>query len=103
MGYVSLTDDDRSAMLEAIGVSSIDELFDQIPAGVRFQRELDVEPALTEAEIMRLLEELAGRNAHTRVELSFLGMGVSDHYVPARVGVVVCRGGVLPAVHADPA
>jgi glycine dehydrogenase subunit 1 len=97
VGYVSLTDDDRSAMLEAIGVSSIDELFDQIPAGVRFGRELDVEPALTEAEIMRLLEELAGRNAHTGVELSFLGMGVYDHYVPAVVDVVMSRGEFLTA------
>ena len=97
MGYVSLTDDDRSAMLGAIGVSSIDELFDQIPAGVRLGRELAVEPALTEAEIMRLLEELAGRNAHTGVELSFLGMGVYDHYVPAVVDVVMSRGEFLTA------
>src|SRR5262245_20930600 len=97
MGYVSLTDDDRSAMLEAIGVSSIDELFDQIPAGVRFPRELDVEPALTEAEIMRLLEELAGRNAHTGVELSFLGMGIYDHYVPAVTDVILSRGEFLTA------
>ncbi len=97
MGYVSLTDDDRSAMLEAIGVSSIEDLFDQIPAGVRFARELDVEPALTEAELMRLLEELAGRNAHTGVELSFLGMGVYDHYVPAVVDVVMARGEFLTA------
>jgi len=97
MGYVSLTDDDRSAMLEAIGVSSIDELFDQIPAGVRLGRELAVEPALTEAEIMRLLEELAGRNAHTGAELSFLGMGVYDHYVPAVVDVVMSRGEFLTA------
>ncbi len=97
MGYVSLTDDDRSAMLETIGVSSIDDLFDQIPAGVRFARELDVEPALTEAELMRLLEELAGRNAHTGVELSFLGMGVYDHYVPAVVDVVMSRGEFLTA------
>jgi glycine dehydrogenase subunit 1 len=97
VGYVSLTDDDRSAMLEAVGISSIDELFEQIPAGVRFGRELDVEPALTEAEIMRLLEELAGRNAHTGVELSFLGMGVYDHYVPAVVDVVMSRGEFLTA------
>src|SRR5262249_12128761 len=97
MGYVSLTDDDRSAMLEAIGVSSIEELFDQIPAGVRFPRELDVEPALTEAEIMRLLEELAGRNAHTGVDLSFLGLGVYAHHVPAVVAVLMSRGEFLTA------
>src|SRR5262249_16396861 len=97
MGYVSLTDDDRSAMLEAIGVSSIDELFDQIPAGVRFQRELDVEPALTEAEIMRLLEELAGPNPPAGVDLSFRGMAVHAHYLPAVVDVLMSRGEFLPA------
>ena len=84
-------------MLEAIGVSSVDELFEQIPAGVRFERALDVEPALSEAEIMRLFEELAGRNAHTGVELSFLGMGVYDHYVPAVVDLVMSRGEFLTA------
>jgi glycine dehydrogenase subunit 1 len=97
VGYVSLTDADRSAMLGAIGVASVDDLFDQIPAGVRLDRPLDVEPALTEAELARLLEELAGRNAHTGVELSFLGMGVYDHYVPAVVDLVLSRGELLTA------
>ena len=54
-------------MLAAIGVSSVDELFEQIPPGVRFGRELDVPPALAEAELVRHLEELAARNvAHRR-------------------------------------
>jgi len=97
VGYVSLTDSDRSSMLEAVGVSSIDHLFEQIPAGVRFERALDVEPALAEAEITRLLEELAARNAHTGIELSFLGMGVYDHYVPAVVDMVLSRGEFLTA------
>ena len=52
-------------MLAAIGVSSVDDLFEQVPAGVRFGRELDGRPALTEAELVRHLEELAARNAHT--------------------------------------
>jgi glycine cleavage system P protein (glycine dehydrogenase) subunit 1 len=97
VGYISLTDADRSGMLEAIGVTSVDDLFAQIPAGVRLDRTLDVEPALTELEITRLLEELAGRNAHTGVELSFLGMGVYDHYVPAAVDLVLSRGELLTA------
>ena len=46
MGYLSLTDADRAEMLAAIGVSSVDELFDQVPPGVRFDRALDVLPAL---------------------------------------------------------
>ena len=83
MSYLSLTDADREAMLEAIGVASIDDLFDQVPPGVRFERELDVPPALSEVELMRHLEELAARNAHMGSELSFLGAGIYDHYVPA--------------------
>ena len=65
MGYLSLTDADRAEMLAAIGVSSVDELFEQIPPGVRFDRELDVPPALGEAELVRHLEELAAKNVHT--------------------------------------
>ena len=76
-------------MLAAIGVSSIDELFAQIPAGVRFDGELDVEPALTEPELTRHFEELAAKNAHTGVELSFLGAGIYDHYVPAIVDPIL--------------
>jgi glycine dehydrogenase subunit 1 len=97
MGYISLTDADRNAMLDAIGVASVDDLFDQVPAAVRLARPLDVEPALTELEITRLFEELASRNAHTGVELSFLGMGVYDHYVPAVVDMVLARGEFLTA------
>ena len=46
MSQLSLTESDREEMLAAIGVSSVDELFRDIPAGVRFERELDVPPAL---------------------------------------------------------
>ncbi len=96
-GYLSLTDADREAMLATIGVSSIDELFAQIPEGLRFRRALDVPPALTEAELVRHLEELAGRNTHTGAELSFLGYGIYDHYVPAVVDTFLARGEFLTA------
>ena len=96
-GYLSLTDADREEMLAAIGVSSVDELFEQVPVGVRLDRELDVPPALGEAELVRHLSELAERNAHTGVELSFLGAGIYDHYVPALVDVLLSRGEFLTA------
>jgi glycine dehydrogenase subunit 1 len=97
MSYLSLTDADREAMLEAIGVSSVEELFAQVPEGVRLRRELALPPALGEAELARHLEDLAGRNVHTGAELSFLGAGVYDHYVPAVVDVVLSRGELLTA------
>jgi glycine dehydrogenase subunit 1 len=96
-GYLSLTDRDRDEMLAAIGVSSIDDLFAQIPEAVRFAGELDLPPALSEAELVRHLEELAARNAHRGVELSFLGAGVYDHHVPAIVDTILQRGEFLTA------
>ncbi len=97
MSYLSLTDADREAMLTAIGVGSVDALFEQIPAGVRFDRELDLEPPLSEQELVAHLEELAARNVDTGRELSFLGAGIYDHYVPALVDTVLSRGEFLTA------
>jgi len=96
-GYLSLTERDRDEMLAAIGVSSIDDLFEQIPEPVRFNGTLDVPPALTESELVRYFEELAAKNVHTGVELSFLGAGIYDHYVPAIVDTILQRGEFLTA------
>ncbi|HEY7537093.1 MAG TPA: hypothetical protein VH721_03820, partial [Gaiellaceae bacterium] len=95
MSFVSLTDADREQMLAAIGVASIDDLFRDIPAGVRFPRALDVPPALPEAELSRHLEELAAKNVLD--EVSFLGAGIYDHYVPAVVDAILQRGELLTA------
>jgi glycine dehydrogenase subunit 1 len=95
MSYLSLTAADREAMLAVIGVASVDELFRDIPEGVHFGRELDVPPALSEAELTRHLEELAAKNVID--EVSFLGGGIYDHYVPAVVDAVLQRGEFLTA------
>jgi glycine dehydrogenase subunit 1 len=97
MSYLSLTEADRDEMLAAIGVSSIEELFEQVPPGVRLDRELDLPPALGEADLARHVEELAARNVHTGAELSFLGAGIYDHYVPSVADVVLSRGEFLTA------
>src|SRR5437867_2308185 len=97
LSYLSLTEHDREEMLATIGVDTVDELFRNIPKGVRFSRELDLEPALSEQELTRELEELAARNVDTSKELSFLGAGIYDHYVPAVVDAVLQRGEFLTA------
>src|SRR3989441_5102261 len=97
LSYLSLTERDREEMLAAIGVSSVEELFRDIPAGVRFERELDLEPPLSEQELSAHLGELAARNVDTTRELSFLGAGIYDHYVPAVVDAVLQRGEFLTA------
>jgi glycine dehydrogenase subunit 1 len=97
VSYLSLTDPDREAMLAAIGVDSVEELFRDVPKGVRLERELALEPALTEVELQRHLEELASRNVDLTRELSFLGAGVYDHHVPAIADAVLQRGEFLTA------
>jgi glycine dehydrogenase subunit 1 len=97
MSFLSATDRDREEMLAAIGVRSVEDLFAEIPEGVRFGRELDLEPALSEPELVAHLEALAARNVHTGAEVSFLGAGIYDHYVPAVVDAVLSRGEFLTA------
>jgi glycine dehydrogenase subunit 1 len=97
VSFLSLTEQDRERMLETIGVDSIDELFEQIPEGVRLGRALDLEPGLSEPELVAHLTELAARNIDTGREVSFLGAGIYDHYVPAVVDAVLARGEFLTA------
>jgi glycine dehydrogenase subunit 1 len=97
MSFLSLTDADREEMLSAIGVSSVEELFRDIPEGVRFRGRLDLEPALSEAELVAHVSELAARNVPAGPELSFLGAGIYDHYVSAVVNTVLSRGEFLTA------
>jgi glycine dehydrogenase subunit 1 len=97
LSYLALTDADREAMLETIGVSSVEELFADLPAGVRLDRELELPPALREQELTEYFESLAAENSHVGAELSFLGAGMYDHYVPAIVDTVLQRGEFLTA------
>jgi len=95
--YLSLTDADREAMLAVIGVDSVDELFREIPEAVRFDGRLDLEPPLAEQDLVAHLRELAERNVPAGEELSFLGAGIYDHYVPAVVDAVLAQGQLLTA------
>ena len=82
-------------MLAAIGVSSIDELFEQIPADIRLNRPLDLEDGMSESEVYRFLAGLADMNLDAERIPSFLGAGMYDHYVPAIVDAITSRSEFL--------
>jgi glycine dehydrogenase subunit 1 len=93
--YTSATDADRLEMLERIGVGSIDDLFADVPEGVRLDRPLGLPPGLPEQEVYARLRDLAARNVSTEDELSFLGAGMYDHYVPALIDTLLSRSEFL--------
>src|SRR3954465_2900605 len=93
--YTSVTDQDRREMLEAIGVGSMEELFADIPEGVRLGRELDLPAGMAEQEVYEHLSALAARNRHADEEVTFVGAGMYDHYVPAIVDAIVQRSEFL--------
>jgi len=94
--YTSATDQDRAEMLAAIGAGSVEELFEsEIPEGVRLGRELDLPSGMAEQEVADHLTRLAARNTHADAEVSFLGAGMYDHYVPALIDSILQRSEFL--------
>jgi glycine dehydrogenase subunit 1 len=93
--YTSATDADREAMLARIGAGSVDELFTDIPEGVRLGRPIDLPPGKPEQEVHAYLRALAAENVSTDDELSFLGAGMYDHYVPALIDALLSRSEFL--------
>jgi glycine dehydrogenase subunit 1 len=83
-------------MLDAIGVGSLQEIFDrQIPEAVRLGRELDLPQGMPEQDVYEHLRSLAARNVSSEDELSFLGAGMYDHYVPALIDMLMERSEFL--------
>ena len=93
--YTSLTDADLRAMLAAIGVDSVEDLFADIPEDLRLRTPLGIGPGASEAEVYRDLSRMAARNVSTEDEISFLGGGMYDHYVPALVDSILSRSEFL--------
>jgi glycine dehydrogenase subunit 1 len=89
--YLPMTAEDKRAMLETIGVSSVDDLFSDIPEKVRFKGEYNIKPAKSETALMKELFKMASKNADLKTNVSFLGAGVYDHYMPVIVDHVISR------------
>jgi glycine dehydrogenase subunit 1 len=97
MSYLPHTAEDRRAMLDALGLDSVDRLFADVPASVRLDRPLALPAGLSEAALLRRLGDFAGQNQGTDRLVSFLGGGATDRFVPSMVGQAVGRAEFLTA------
>jgi glycine dehydrogenase subunit 1 len=88
MAYIPHADADRAAMLRAVGVRSVDELFADIPPKFRLDRPLALPEGLSEWEALRAVQALAAANAEC---VCFAGAGMYDHYTPAAVDHLIRR------------
>jgi glycine dehydrogenase subunit 1 len=94
--YTAVAPEDLREMLAAVGTDTVDELFERlIPAGVRLGRDLALPAGMTEQDVYGHLRELAARNVSTEDEISFLGAGMYDSYVPAFVDMLTSRSELL--------
>src|SRR5215216_6615067 len=82
-------------MLAAIGADSIDDLFADVPEGVRLGRPLELPAGKPEQEVYGYLRDLAALNVSADAEITFLGAGMYDHYVPALIDTLLQRSEFL--------
>jgi glycine dehydrogenase subunit 1 len=95
MRYLPLTASDRAEMLAAIGVASMDALFDDVPEAARLDGPVDLPRVMGEIEVERLVSRVAARNVAAGSVPFFIGGGVYRHHVPAAVDHLIQRGEFL--------
>lgn len=88
--YSPHTEHDRRAMMEAVGIASVDELFEVVPKELRYPK-LSLPPGLSEAEVMAHLRRVASLNANSYDHPTFLGAGAYFHFVPSVVPYLAGR------------
>lgn len=96
MPYLSLTEDEKKAMLGAVGVRSFDELIKDIPASLRDPK-IVFPSSLSELEVQDLITKLGRKNTSTKDALSFLGAGSYEHFIPAAALEIAGRQEFLTA------
>ncbi|MEN6492441.1 MAG: glycine dehydrogenase, partial [Rectinema sp.] len=96
MPFVPNTDAERAEMLKAVGASSVEELFSDIPERLRIKG-LDLSDGVSEIEALNEIDSLAERNVQTKKMDWFLGAGAYYGYIPAVVPTLAGRGEFLTA------
>lgn len=91
MNFLPHTEEDRQEMFKTIGINSMDELFTDIPAGVRMNRPLDIPGPLSELELVKYMRGLSQKNGNLNEYVSFLGAGSYDHFIPSIIDHILLR------------
>ncbi|MCH8314990.1 MAG: aminomethyl-transferring glycine dehydrogenase subunit GcvPA [Planctomycetes bacterium] len=97
MDYTQITSEQQAAMLDAIGVEDIDDLFSALPEQIRFGELLDLPPARSELELQRELADMAAHNHGPHDMVCFMGGGAYDHFYPVLIDQLISRGEFLTA------
>src|SRR3989449_9702199 len=85
MSYIPNTREDQEAMLEVLGLPSLEALLEPVPENVRLQRPLNLPVSLSEPDLKRVLNGIAAKNKNLDTAISFLGAGTYDHAIPSVV------------------
>lgn len=89
--------DTKNQMLRDLGLTSVDELFSDIPQEILLRRKLDLPPSMSEIEIKRHMQAMFSKNKPFTKMISFLGCGAWPHYIPAHVTSLIHRAEFLTA------
>ena len=89
--YIPNTGQQQREMLEELSLHSVDELFADIPEDIRFKGDLKLPDAMSEIELVKHMEELAGKNKNLDENTCFLGAGAYDHYIPGIISHITSR------------
>jgi glycine dehydrogenase subunit 1 len=95
--FVPHTDDELAAMLAAIGLSSLEQLFDSVPAALRLAGGLDLPTGLSEPDVLAEMERLAAANRTGANLVCFAGAGAYDHEVPSATRSLTFRSEFVTA------
>lgn len=91
MDYISNTEAEKNKMLKKIGINAVEELFQMIPEKVAVKDELKIDSGISELELIKTAKTAAKKNKSLNQQISFLGAGAYDHYVPGVIDALVSR------------
>ena len=91
MDYISNTTAEKNKMLQKIGIEAVEDLFQMIPEAVAAEDKLNINSGISEMELMRKARSAAEKNKSLNQQISFLGAGDYDHYVPGVIDALISR------------